>query len=46
MPKHKSYIGGNETQFGYEKKISMFCIDNYRKPVFKINAKIPLFLYW
>lgn len=21
MPKHKSYIGGNETQFGYEKKI-------------------------
>lgn len=46
MPKHKSYIGGNETQFGYEKKISMFCIDNYTKPVFKINAKIPLFLYW
>lgn len=23
MPKHKSYIGGNETQFGYEKKISV-----------------------
>lgn len=29
-----------------KKKFSMFCIDNYTKPVFKINAKIPLFLYW
>lgn len=26
MPKHKSYIGGNETQFGYDKNSVCFVL--------------------